>query len=428
MPGGEGRPASASPPSTATGAAALPDGGLAETAGPVQTASDPPAKPGPGGRRALFAALAANLGIAVTKFVAFAITGSASMLAEAVHSVADSGNEVLLLVGRTRAQRGGTREHPFGFGSERYFYTFIVAVVLFTVGALYSCYEGIGRIRHPEHLATPAVAFGVLAVAAVLEGSSLRTAVRESRASRGRANWTSFIRHAKAPELPAVLLEDVAALCGLLLALIGVTVATLTHDDRWDGAGSIAVGVVLGAVAVVLAVEMKSLLIGESASRDTEAAIVAAIAAGPDVRGVIHLRTLHLGPDTLLVAAKIAVRNDETAASVAAAIDAAERRIRAAVPIAEAIFLEPDIYRAALVDPDDPAVQAASDSSSSHSILDRSADVASSAQSASSVQRARSSDGAGDSSADDSGSSAGGGDSSAGGEGSSAGGKDRAVS
>jgi cation diffusion facilitator family transporter len=433
LPGGEGQPASTGPPATATGAAP-PDGGPAETAGPVQTAGDPPAKPGLGGRRALFAALAANLGIAVTKFVAFAITGSASMLAEAVHSVADSGNEVLLLVGRTRAQREGTREHPFGFGSERYFYTFIVAVVLFTVGALYSCYEGIGRIRHPEHLATPAVAFGVLAVAAVLEGSSLRTAVREARASRGRANWTSFIRHAKAPELPAVLLEDVAALCGLLLALIGVTVATLTHDDRWDGAGSIAVGVVLGAVAVVLAVEMKSLLIGESASRDTEAAIVAAIAAGPDVRGVIHLRTLHLGPDTLLVAAKIAVRNDETAASVAAAIDAAERRIRAAVPIAEAVFLEPDIYRAALVDPDDPAVQAASDSSS-HSTLDRSADAASPAQSASSVQRASSSDGAGDSSADDSdssaggeGSAAGGEGSAAGGEGSAAGGKDCAVS
>jgi cation diffusion facilitator family transporter len=327
---------------------------------PQQAAGGPPAKPGFGGRRALFAALAANLGIAITKFVAFAITGSASMLAEAVHSVADSGNEVLLLIGRTRSQREETREHPFGFGSERYFYTFIVAVVLFTVGALYSCYEGIERIRHPEHLTDPAVAFGVLAVAAVLEGSSLRTAVREARGSRGRATWGSFIRHAKTPELPAVLLEDVAALCGLLLALIGVTVATLTDDDRWDGAGSIAVGIVLGSVAAVLAIEMKSLLIGESASRDTEAAIVTAIKAGPDVRSVIHLRTLHLGPDTLLVAAKIAVRNDETAASVAAAIDAAERRIRAAVPIAEAIFLEPDIYRAGLVDPDDPAVQAAS--------------------------------------------------------------------
>jgi cation diffusion facilitator family transporter len=284
------------------------------------------------------------------------------MLAEAVHSLADSGNEVLLLFGRSRSRREETREHPFGFGSERYFYTFIVAVVLFTVGALFSCYEGAERIRHPAHLTTPAVAFGVLGVAAVLEASSLRTAVREARASRGRATWSSFIRHAKTPELPAVLLEDVAALTGLLLALIGVALATLTNNDRWDGAGSIGVGIVLGIVAAILAVEMKSLLIGESASRDTEAAIVAAIAAGPDVRGVIHLRTLHLGPDTLLVAAKIAVRNDETAASVAAAIDAAEKRIRAAVPIAEVIFLEPDIYQAGRVDPEDPAVQAASDS------------------------------------------------------------------
>jgi cation diffusion facilitator family transporter len=281
------------------------------------------------------------------------------MLAESVHSLADSGNEVLLLVGRTRARRDETREHPFGFGSERYFYTFIVAVVLFTVGAVYSCYEGAQRISHPERLTTPAVAFGVLGVAAVLEGASLRTAVREARPSRGRASWGSFIRRSKIPELPAVLLEDTAALSGLLLALIGVTLATITHDDRWDGAGSIGVGLVLAAVAVVLAIEMKSLLIGESASPDTESAIVAAIEAGPDVHRVIHLRTLHVGPDTLLVAAKFAVRHDETAVSIAAGIDAAERRIRAAVPIAELIFLEPDIYQAGRADPGDPAVQAA---------------------------------------------------------------------
>jgi cation diffusion facilitator family transporter len=331
-----------------------------ERGGPAEHQGGPSGQPARGGKRALIAALAANLGIAITKFVAFAITGSASMLAEAVHSVADSGNEVLLLVGRTRAQRDETREHPFGFGSERYFYTFVVAVVLFTVGAVYSCYEGAERIAHPERLTTPAVAFGVLGVAAVLEGSSLRTAAREASASRGRASWGSFIRRAKMPELPAVLLEDTAALGGLLLALIGVTLATLTHDDRWDGAGSIAVGLLLGAVAVVLAIEMKSLLIGESASRGTESAIVAAIEAGPDGQRVIHLRTLHVGPDTLLVAAKVAVRHDETAASVAAGIDAAERRIRAAVPIAGLIFLEPDIYQAGRADPDDPAVQAAS--------------------------------------------------------------------
>lgn len=273
--------------------------------------------------------------------------------------MADSGNQVLLLIGRARSAREETEEHPFGFGAERYFYAFLVAVVLFLVGAAFSVYEGIDHIRHPEHLDSPVVAFAVLAIAILLEGFSLRTAVRESNPSRGTARWRSFIRHAKAPELPAVLLEDVAALSGLLLALVGVTLTTITHDGRYDGAGSIAIGLLLGCVAVVLAVEMKSLLIGESASTDAEASIVAAIEAGqPPVR-VIHLRTLHIGPETLLVAAKIAVQHDDTAASVAAGIDAAERRIRAAVPIAGLIFLEPDIYRAGEADPGDPAVRAA---------------------------------------------------------------------
>jgi cation diffusion facilitator family transporter len=307
----------------------------------------------------VIAALAANLGIALTKFIAFVITGSASLLAEAVHSVADSGNQVLLLVGRNRARREETEEHQFGFGAERYFYAFIVALVLFTVGAVFSVFEGVERIRHPAQLTSPVVAFVVLGIAIVLESLSLRTAIRESNESRGRASWRSFIRHAKAPELPVVLLEDVAALCGLFLALVGVTLATLTHDDTWDGIGSVSIGVLLGCVAVVLATEMKSLLIGESASAHVEAAIVAAIEAGPEVERVIHLRTLHVGPDTLLVAAKIGVRHDDTVASVTAGIDAAEGRIRAAVPIAELIFLEPDIYRAGRADPADPAVRAA---------------------------------------------------------------------
>ena len=311
------------------------------------------------GKRAVFAALAANLGIAVTKFVAFVITGSASLLAEAVHSVADSGNQALLLLGRSRAQREETEEHQFGFGAERYFYAFIVALVLFTVGAVFSVYEGVHRIMHPGKLVSPVVALAVLGIAVVLESLSLRTAIKESNHSRGRASWRSFIRHAKAPELPAVLLEDVAALSGLLLALIGVSVATLTHDDVWDGAGSVAIGLLLASVAVVLATETKSLLIGESASVDVEAAIVEAIEAGPDAARVIHLRTLHVGPETLLVAAKIGVTHDDSAASVAAGIDAAERRIRAAVPIAELIFLEPDIYHPGRADPADPAVRAA---------------------------------------------------------------------
>jgi cation diffusion facilitator family transporter len=309
--------------------------------------------------RAILAALGANLGIALTKFVAFAVTGSASMLAEGVHSVADSGNQALLLIGRSRARREETSEHQFGFGGERYFYAFLVAVVVFTVGAVFSCYEGIQRIRHPEKLTSPVVAFAVLGVAIVLEGFSLWNAVREVGSSRGRASWLTFIRRTKNPELPTVLLEDTAALCGLALALIGVTLATLTHDDRWDAAGSVAIGVLLACVAVVLATEMKSLLIGESASPGMQAAIVTAIESGPDVRRVIHLRTLHIGPENLLVAAKIAMLHDDTARSIAAGIDAAERRIRAAVPIAELIFLEPDIYQAERADLADPAIHAA---------------------------------------------------------------------
>jgi cation diffusion facilitator family transporter len=281
------------------------------------------------------------------------------MLAESVHSVADSGNQALLLVGRRRARRAETAEHPFGFGGERYFSAFLVAVVVFTVGAVFSCYEGIERIRHPEHLTSPAVAFGVLGVAIVLESFSLWNAVREASPMRGRASWLGFIRRTKAPELPAVLLEDVAALSGLFLALIGVAVATITHDDRYDAAGSVAIGLLLGCVAVVLATEMKSLLIGESASPAVQAAIVAAVEAGPQVQRVIHLRTLHVGPETLLVAAKIGISHDDTARSVVAGIDAAERRIRAAVPIAELIFLEPDIYQPDRADSGAPAVTAA---------------------------------------------------------------------
>jgi cation diffusion facilitator family transporter len=276
-----------------------------------------------------------------------------------VHSVADSGNQVLLLLGRRRSGREETEEHQFGFGAERYFYAFIVALVLFTVGALFSGYQGIERIVHPGKLDSPVVALAVLLIAVLLEGFSLRTGVMESNRSRGRARWHSFIRHAKAPELPAVLLEDVAALTGLGLALIGVVLTWLTRDDRWDGAGSLAIGVLLACVAAVLAVEMKSLLIGESASFDVQAAIVAAIEGGERVERVIHLRTLHIGPETLLVAAKIGVQPGQTAASVVAGIDAAERRIRAAVPIAELIFLEPDIYQPGRADPADPAVRAA---------------------------------------------------------------------
>ena len=308
--------------------------------------------------RAVVAALGANLGIAATKFVAFVITGSASLLAESVHSVADSGNQVLLLIGRTRARREETEQHQFGFGSERYVYAFIVAVVLFVVGAIFSLYEGISRIRHPEEVLSPAVAFVVLGVAIALEAFSFRTAISQSNLTRGRAKWSAFIRRSKAPELPIVLLEDFAALIGLGFALCAVILSTVTGDGRWDGAGSIAIGLLLGGVAVVLAVEMKSLLIGESASPEVQRAIVAAIEEVPLIEQVIHMRTLHVGPESVLVAAKVAVRRGELAESIAASIDEAERKIRAVVPITGLIYLEPDLYEATRQDSADPAVSA----------------------------------------------------------------------
>jgi cation diffusion facilitator family transporter len=283
------------------------------------------------------------------------------MLAESVHSVADSGNEVLLLIGRSRARREETQEHQFGYGAERYIYAFIVAVVLFVVGAIFSVYEGISRIMHPEQVISPVVAFAVLAVAIGLEGFSLRTAIVESNQARGRASWGAFIRRAKAPELPAVLLEDFAALTGLGFALIALILTTVTGDDRWDGAGSIAIGTLLGCVAVVFATEMKSLLVGESASPDVQQAIVMAIEDGPEIERVIHLRTLHLGPESVLIAAKVAIRPGQVAETIVAGIDAAESRIRSAVPTAGMIFLEPDLYDPSRADAADPAVSAVRD-------------------------------------------------------------------
>lgn len=248
-------------------------------------------------------------------------------------------------------------EHPFGFGGERYFYAFVVAVVLFTAGGVFSLYEGWHKIIHPHPVRDPLVAFLVLGVAIVLEAFSLRTAVSESNKVRGSRGIVAFIRRSKSPELPVVLLEDAAALVGLGCALAGVSAAVLTGDGVWDGAGSLAIGLLLVVVAAVLAVEMKSLLIGEAASAEIQRLIVAALEAGPEVQRVIHLRTMHLGPDSLLVAAKIAVRHKDTAGQIARGIDAAESRVRRAVPIAEMIYLEPDLYAAAKVDTADPAMR-----------------------------------------------------------------------
>ncbi len=313
--------------------------------------------------KSVVAALAANLGIAIAKFAAFLITGSASMLAEAVHSVADTGNEVLLLVGHGRSRRARTTEHPFGFGRERYFYAFVVAVMLFTVGAVFSVYDGIHKIINPGHLESPIVAYVVLGFSAVLESFSLRTAIREANEVRQEGHgWRQFVHLTKVAELPVVLLEDTAALIGLGFAFLGVLLSQLTGDTRWDGAGSVAVGLLLGCAAFIVGYETKSLLIGESASVETSEQIVTAVESGPEKFQVIHLRTSHIGPETLLVTAKIGVPGEMTARDLTAGINATEERIRAAVPIAETIYLEPDLYHPEEADASDPSVAIVSES------------------------------------------------------------------
>jgi cation diffusion facilitator family transporter len=297
-----------------------------------------------GGSKAIIAALVANLGIAVTKFIAFLFSGSSSMLAESVHSVADSGNQALLLVGGRRAQREASIAHPFGYGRERYVFAFVVSIVLFSVGGVFSLYEGVEKLTHPHPLEVPWLPVVVLVIAIVLESFSFRTAIRESRPLKGNSSWVEFIRRSKAPELPVVLLEDFAALLGLVFALFGVGLTILTGDSIWDGIGTILIGILLIAVAIVLGIETKSLLVGEGASVDDLDRIRDVINAHPSVEALIHIKTLYLGPDEMLVAAKIAFPRETKLAEMARHINEVEVSIRATVPVARVIYLEPDIY------------------------------------------------------------------------------------
>ncbi|MGI8578732.1 MAG: cation diffusion facilitator family transporter [Nocardioidaceae bacterium] len=301
--------------------------------------------------KAIVAALAANLGIAVTKLLAWLLTGASSMLAEAIHSIADSGNQCLLLVGGRRSKREPTAEHPFGFGRERYIYAFIVSVVLFSVGGLFALYEAYHKY-HDVHAGNPNellssswwwVPLAVLLAAIAMEGYSFHTAITESNKTRGELSWGEFIRRAKAPELPVVLLEDSAALIGLVFALLGVGLTLLTDNGYWDAVGTAAIGLLLVTVAIVLALETKSLLLGEAAHEENRGLIEAAIRADDQVLDIVNLRTLHLGPEQILVACKVFVRPTESAQAVADAIDSVEGRIRAAVPEASHIYIEPDI-------------------------------------------------------------------------------------
>jgi cation diffusion facilitator family transporter len=301
-----------------------------------------------GGTRAIVAALFANAGIAIAKFIGYLITGSSSMLAESVHSVADTSNQALLLLGGRTARRAATPEHPFGYGRDRYFYSFVVALLLFTLGSVFALYEGIHKLEHPEPLTSPIVAVVILLVAIVLESFSFRTAIQESRPLKGNGTWWQFIRQSKVPELPVVLLEDLGALVGLVLALLGVGLSVLTGNPAFDALGTICIGVLLGIIAIILIIEMKSLLIGEGAAQPVLQRIIDALQSG-DVQRVIHIRTQYIGPEELLVAAKIALAPGLPLDAVARAIDEAEARVRAAVPDARLIYLEPDLDRTAVV-------------------------------------------------------------------------------
>ncbi len=298
-----------------------------------------------GGTRAIVAALLANLGIAATKFVAWGFSGAVSMLAEGVHSLADSGNQILLLVGGKRAQRAATPAHPFGYGRERYFYAFIVSIILFTIGGVFSIYEGFNKLQHPHPIELWWLPMLVLSVSIVLESFSLRTAVKESNPLRGKASWVQFVRHAKAPELPVVLLEDLAALLGLVFAFVGIGLTVITGNGVFDAVGTLLIGALLIVVAVILGIETKSLLLGEGARPEDAATIVGVIESSPEVTSLIHIKSLYLGPDELLVAAKVGFAAGSKLADVARAIDEIEARIRVAVPVARVIYIEPDVVR-----------------------------------------------------------------------------------
>ena len=298
-----------------------------------------------GGTKAVIAALLANSGIAVSKFVAFAITGSTSMLSEAIHSVADSLNQVLLLIGGKRSRRVADEQYQFGYGRVRYVYGFMVAIVLFMVGGIYSLYEGWHKWTHPEPVENHWIAIGVLTIAIILESFSLRTAVQETNKVRGKRSFAKFVRDARQPELPVILLEDIGALLGLVFAMFGVSLAVITGNGRWDGMGAMAIGSLLIIIAIILIREMSAMLVGEGALPEEYDAVKAALESAPLVERVIHLRTLHVGPDALLVGAKIAIKHQDTAGEIAQGIDEAERLLRLAVPSARYVFLEPDLDR-----------------------------------------------------------------------------------
>jgi cation diffusion facilitator family transporter len=297
-----------------------------------------------GSTRAILAAMAANAGIAVAKFVAYLVTGSASMLAESIHSVADTSNQGLLLLGGRRAQKVADDRHQFGYGRERYFWSFVVAMVLFALGGLFSIYEGIEKITHPHELESLGWAIGVLLFAIVVESLSFRVAIRESRPHKGARTWWQFIRTSRTPELPVVLLEDAGALFGLVFAMIGVGLTAVTGNAIWDGIGTLMIGILLVVIAITLTIEMKSLLIGESATVEHIDALKSALTGVPTISRVLDLKTQHIGPEELLVVGKIEFDRSLDSVEVSSAINDVESALRSAVPLTLQVYIEHDLF------------------------------------------------------------------------------------
>ena len=298
---------------------------------------------GPSRRLALYTALGANVAVAIAKGIAAAITGSSAVLAESLHSVADSVNEILLLVGARRAVRPADLRHPFGHARYRYLYAFVVSLAVFWIGGVLSVLEGVNHLVTREEIVDPRWAFAVLALAALLDGWSLRTTKLAWRGAKGELSWRRVIRDTKAPDLIVVFLEDVGALAGVAIAAIGLGLTTITDDGTWDAIASIAIGILLMAIGLVVNRETQSLLVGEAAAVDVVAAIRDAIASTAGIDGVRELRTIHIGPDDLVVAAGVWVDASSSATAISRSLDNAERRVREVAPFRTVVVIEPRV-------------------------------------------------------------------------------------
>ena len=295
------------------------------------------------GKKTILAALIANVGIAIAKFAGFAITKSSTMLAEGIHSSADSANQLLLLLGTRRAKREPSSKHPFGYGRERYFWSFVVALILFSLGSLFAVYEGIEKIRHPHALNNASWAIGILIFGIFIESFSFRTAIVEAKTIKGETSWSKFVVRSKQPEIPVVLLEDAGALSAMVIALGAITLVKTTGEPIWDGIGTLSIGILLGVIAIILAREMHSLIIGEAASETDRLKIVSVIENNKQVVELVEMRTQHLGPEEILIGVRISFRETLQTKEIAQLINQLENDIRIELDNAGPIFIEPEL-------------------------------------------------------------------------------------